>query len=178
MLISKQLDGAGGWVNERGGEMGGLTRDEASRLRMAAMRLARTLRGASAEEDLTPAQSGVLATLDRQGPVRVGELAAAEGLNPTMLSRVLAALEERGLARRRADADDRRVAWAELTPAGRRLVSRLRERRGALLCGYLDRLDPGDRAVIAAALPALERLADVAAATPPGPGRPEHGERR
>lgn len=171
MRAGKQITTGTTVVGERRGGAEGLTHDEAARLRMAAMRLARTLRAASAAEDLTPAQSGVLATLEREGPTRVGELAAAEGLNPTMLSRVLAALEGRGLTRRRADAGDRRIAWAEVTPAGRRLVRRLRERRGALLCGYLDRLGAEDRAALAAALPALERLADVAAAAPARGGR-------
>jgi DNA-binding MarR family transcriptional regulator len=154
----------------------GMSHEDASRLRMAAMRLARTLRAASAEEDLTPAQSGVLATLEREGPARAGDLATAEGLNPTMLSRVLAALEERGLTRRRPDPGDRRVAWVEVTPAGRRLVRRLRERRAALLCGYLDHLGADERAALARAVPALERLADVAASAPPG-APPSRGAR-
>jgi DNA-binding MarR family transcriptional regulator len=140
----------------------GFEPEEVDRLRVAAMRLARSLRTASADEGLTPAQSGVLATLVREGPTRLGDLAAAEGLNPTMLSRVLGHLEEAGLARRRADDEDRRVSWAAATPAGRRLMTRLRRRRNALLLAHLDRLSEPDAGTLLAALPALERLADLA----------------
>ena len=78
------------------------------RLRTAVMRLGRWLRTASAEEGLSPAQSSVLATLVREGPMRAGDLAAVEALNPTMVSRVLAHLEEAGLAARAADPGDGR----------------------------------------------------------------------
>jgi DNA-binding MarR family transcriptional regulator len=70
------------------------------RLRNAIMRTGRRLRTTASEEGLTATQSSVLATLVRQGPTGAGELAAAEAVNPTMLSRVLAHLEEAGLATR------------------------------------------------------------------------------
>ena len=66
------------------------------------MHTARRLRAAAAEEGLSPAQSGVLATLVRQGPMRAGDLAAAESVNPTMLSRILGHLEEARAHRARA----------------------------------------------------------------------------
>lgn len=139
-----------------------VTPQAASRLRIAVMRLARTLRTTSAEEGLTPAQSGVLATLVREGTTRAGDLAAAEGVNPTMLSRILGHLEERALVRRRPDDDDRRVTWCAATPAGRRLIGRLRARREALVVGHLEGLSAAERRALMAALPALEALADVA----------------
>ena len=133
--------------------------EEIARLRVAVMRLARDLRARTAEEGITPAQSSVLALLVRRGPLRAGDLAAAEALNPTMLSRVLAHLEYAGLVRRRADERDRRCAWAEATPAGRRLIKRLRARHAALLAERLDGLDPAHADALLAALPALEALA-------------------
>ena len=68
------------------------------RLRNAMMRIGRRLRTASADEGMTATQSGVLATLVREGPMRAGDLAGPRAVNPTMLSRVLAHLEEAGLA--------------------------------------------------------------------------------
>jgi len=130
-----------------------------ARLRLSVLRLARELRTRSAEEGLTPTQSGVLAALARRGPMRAGELAAVEALNPTMLSRVLVNLEDAGLVARRADPHDRRCAWAEATPAGRRLIRRLRARHRALLAARLGELDAADLAAVLAALPALEALA-------------------
>ena len=125
------------------------------------MHTARRLRAAAAEEGLSPAQSGVLATLVRQGPMRAGDLAAAESVNPTMLSRILAFLEEGGLIERTPDADDARSTVARATPAGRRLIGRLRARRAAVLRARLADLTPEQAAALKAALPALEALARI-----------------
>jgi DNA-binding MarR family transcriptional regulator len=155
-----------------------LNEEVVARLRGSVLRLARELRTRSAEEGLTPTQSGVLATLVRQGPMRAGELAAGEALNPTMLSRVLVHLEDAGLIVRRPDPHDRRGAWAEATPAGRRLIRRLRARHGALLAARLGELDAEDLAAVLAALPALEALAGGGApAAGEPPARPAAGAR-
>jgi DNA-binding MarR family transcriptional regulator len=152
---------------------GGPTSDESvARLRRAVLRLGRDLRRTSAEEGLSPAQSGALATLVRDGSMRAGDLAAAEGLHPTMLSRVLSHLEERGLAARAPDPDDRRGTVAEATPAGRRLVRRLRARHGRMLAERLERLPAGQVDAVLAALPALEALAGVAPGCAPAPDAP------
>ncbi|HET6690497.1 MAG TPA: MarR family transcriptional regulator [Miltoncostaeaceae bacterium] len=131
------------------------------RLRVAVMRTARRLRAAAAEERLTPTQSGTLATLVREGPMRAGDLAAAEAVNPTMMSRILGHLEEAGLIERAPDQDDARSTVARATPAGRRLLGRLRTRRAAVLRERLDHLAPEHVAALKAALPALEALAEM-----------------
>jgi DNA-binding MarR family transcriptional regulator len=142
---------------------GGPQIDEESviRLRNALLRTARRLRTSGDPEGLSASQSSVLATLVREGPMRAGDLAGAEALNPTMLSRILAHLERRGLAAREADPEDGRATLARATADGRRLVERLRARRAALLMGWLDDLAPDARASLLAALPALEELAGV-----------------
>lgn len=100
----------------------------------------------------------MLAALVREGPLGVGELAEAEGINPTMLSRVLAHLTEAGLAERAPSADDRRCARVVATPAGRRLIRRLRARRGQLLRERLADLTAEQVADLLQAVPALEAL--------------------
>ena len=125
------------------------------------MHTARRLRAAAAEEGLSPAQSGVLATLVRQGPMRAGDLAAAETVNPTMLSRILAHLEDGGLIERTPDPDDARSTVARATTAGKRLIGRLRARRAAVLRERLAALPPEHVAALQAALPALEALAEI-----------------
>jgi DNA-binding MarR family transcriptional regulator len=125
------------------------------------MHIARRLRAAAAEEGLSPAQSGVLATLVRQGPMRAGDLAAAESVNPTMLSRILAHLEEGGLIERTPDPDDARSTVARATTAGKRLIGRLRARRAAVLRERLAALPPEHVAALQAALPALAALAEI-----------------
>ena len=130
-----------------------------NRLRNAVMRIGRRLRTASADEGLTTTQSGVLATLVREGPMRAGDLAEAEAINPTLLSRVLGHLEEAGLVDRGPDPEDARCTRVSATPAGVRLLGRLRARRAALLAAGLEGLAPDRLAALRAALPALEDLA-------------------
>ncbi len=129
------------------------------RLRKAVMFTARWLRAGSATESLSPAQSGVLATLERTGPCRPGDLAAAEALNPTMLSRVIKHLESAGLVQRDPDPADGRAYLVRATREGRRLVRRLRAHRRELVGERLDELSPEHVRLIMAALPALEALA-------------------
>jgi DNA-binding MarR family transcriptional regulator len=88
-------------------------------------------------------------------------LAALEGLNPTMLSRVLAVLVDRGLVKRVADPDDRRAALVASTAAGRRLRERMRKERSAMLEPVLAELSEAQRRAIVDALPALELLGDL-----------------
>jgi len=68
--------------------------DTATRLRVAIGRLSRRLRATTAgsEAALTPTRISVLLTVDRQGPMRIAELAEHESLNPTMLSRAIGQL--------------------------------------------------------------------------------------
>lgn len=88
----------------------------------------------------------------------MAELAEIEHVNPTMLSRIVGALVDDGLLRRRPDPDDRRAGLVEVTPQGRRTHDRLRAERGRALGDGLAALTPEDRAVVEAALPALEAL--------------------
>jgi DNA-binding MarR family transcriptional regulator len=136
------------------------------RLRNAIMRTGRRLRTSAADEGLTATQSGVLATLVREGPMLAGDLAAAEAINPTMLSRVLAHLEEKGLIDRAPDPGDARCTTARATAAGTRLLTRLRARRAAILLERVGELAPEQVATLLAALPALEALAHVDEARP------------
>src|SRR5690242_14055738 len=92
--------------------------DEVSRLRAAIGALARRLRPTEATAGMTQTQVSVLLSVVAHGPIRAGALAEHEGLNPTMLSRVLAALCERDLVRRAADPSDRRATIVESTAAG------------------------------------------------------------
>jgi DNA-binding MarR family transcriptional regulator len=92
--------------------------------------------------------------------MRLSDLAASEGINSTMLSRVIADLVEAGLLERASDQSDRRAAWVSVTPAGGRLAARIsRERTDALRLALAELSDTEQRR-IEKALPALERLAE------------------
>jgi DNA-binding MarR family transcriptional regulator len=133
--------------------------DDIGRLRVAIGKLSRSLRLRAGETGLTPTQNSVLFTIVRCGPMSMAELAEVEGINPTMLSRVIALLVDDRLVERTADPDDRRAARVEATPAGRRLREETHRARTATLRAHLDHLDADQLATLHAALPILEVLA-------------------
>ena len=137
--------------------------DSATRLRAAVGRLSRRLRATAAarEAGLTPTKMSVLLAVVRDGPVGLSALAEAEGINPTMLSRVVAGLAERGLLERSSDTGDRRAAWVSATAKGRRLAERMRRERTDAVNGALSALPAKERQQIEAALPGLEALAEL-----------------
>lgn len=138
-----------------------LAPDQLVALGNAVARLARGFRAASSGHGLSPSQLAVLAAVVRQGPIGVSALAEVESINPTLLSRIVGRLEQEGLLERRPGAGDRRCIVVAATAAGRRLQSRVRSERSASLAARLDTLGAADVRAIAAAQPALERLARV-----------------
>jgi DNA-binding MarR family transcriptional regulator len=95
----------------------------------------------------------------RLGPIRLSELAEEEGLNPTMLSRVIADFADSGLLTRVCDPGDRRAALVQITAAGRKLCARMRAERTDVLELALAGLAEEDRRALEQALPVLEELA-------------------
>src|ERR1700727_1770401 len=72
------------------GDGAGTARTEtAARLRTAVGRLARRIRPTRVGAELTLTEATVLATTARNGPVGLSWLGRAEGMKPTMLSRVV-----------------------------------------------------------------------------------------
>jgi DNA-binding MarR family transcriptional regulator len=137
--------------------------DDIARLRIALARIARVLDRQSRGQTLTGTQASVLATAARLGPVRITELAEIEGINPTMMSRIVGKLEDAGLLHRRADPDDRRAALVEPTTAGRELQRHAREERTRLLAERLRALPAAHADGVLDALPHLEALATALA---------------
>ncbi len=133
--------------------------DLAAQLRAAVLGLGRQLRNLAADQGLTPTQVSVLGLLEREGSLRPAEIAAREGLNPTLVSRVLGHLEGAGHLVRRADAADARVVRVEVSPSGRALAVEVRQRRTRWLESRLERLPAAQVASLLAALPALRELA-------------------
>ncbi|MGI8803982.1 MAG: MarR family winged helix-turn-helix transcriptional regulator [Solirubrobacteraceae bacterium] len=132
--------------------------DLAADLRAAVLGLARDLRNLAAEHSLTPTQTSVLGLLDRVGPLRASDIAAREGLNPTLVSRVLGGLEGAGHLTRRPDADDARAVRIDVSPSGRALAVEIRDRRTGWLAERLAGLSGDEVDSLLAALPALRAL--------------------
>jgi DNA-binding MarR family transcriptional regulator len=130
------------------------------RLRAIVGKLSKRLSAAARGSGLTQTQLSALGVIARLGPIRMTELAEIENVNPTMLSRVVAHLDEAGLVRRRTDSEDRRAALVEVTASGRKTHDRLRAERGRVLAEGLGMLAEDDRARLEQALPALEALVE------------------
>jgi DNA-binding MarR family transcriptional regulator len=135
------------------------TVEVASRLRLGVTRLARRLRQ-EAEPGLTPSLLSALAAVERAGRLTVGELCAAEQVQPPTMTRFVAALVEAGLVDRAQDPGDRRVAWLSVTPEGAKLLTRIRRRKEAYLVRRLRRLEPSELEILERAAPILERLVE------------------
>ena len=128
-------------------------------LRISVMRLARRLRSERSSADLTLTQISALSALERQGPSTPSELAAHERVQPPSMTRVIAALEERGLVVRGPHPTDGRQVLVAATDRARAMLREDRRRREAWLVDHLCDLTPDERAVLQAAAPILDRLA-------------------
>jgi len=151
--------GAGGQAAASGDAASAARAETAARLRTAVGRLARRIRPTRVGAELTLTEATVLATTARNGPVGLSWLAREEGMNPTMLSRVVWRLEDAGLLARRPDPRDRRAALVDATPAGRKLHEKIRAERADALSQLIEHLGVAEREALDAALPVLEQLA-------------------
>jgi DNA-binding MarR family transcriptional regulator len=97
--------------------------------------------------------------LEEFGAMRISTIATYESLGAPAATRVVASLEELGLAMRVNDPDDKRASLIDLTELGRASLSELWRERTLDINAMLERLNPKERAAIEAALPALEKIA-------------------
>jgi DNA-binding MarR family transcriptional regulator len=140
-----------------------------TRLRGVISRLARQLNDTSTDEGLTPTQYSVLGLVRSRGPLGLAELASLEGLNPTMLSRVVRALDEKGLIQRLPDPSDLRAARVEITPDGATVHGRIRDHRTRVLTECLEQLPEATAQALLSSVPAMEALAETVKSLPRAP---------
>ena len=143
---------------------------DVTRLRVALARLSRRLRRHELA-GLTPTQLAALSTIGKTGPMRLGDLAAAEGIAPSTLTRLVTALEDSGYVRRCADPSDARASTLTITAHGQEALERIRTENTLMLTASLELLTPDQRSALAAALPVIEQLAEAQGAAGP-PARP------
>ncbi|GII57144.1 MarR family transcriptional regulator [Planotetraspora thailandica] len=147
---------------------GGLDPEAVGRLRLVVARLHRQMAQASGSQDLTFAQLSALARIEQHGPIRLGELAAREGVSAPSMTRTITPLAAAGLIGKEPDPDDGRSFLVATTATGRRSLVRIRKERSALLSQRMERLSAEQREVLYAAIPVLELLVDESV---PGGGR-------
>lgn len=133
----------------------------AIRLRRVISILARQLNSSATVAGLTPSQASVLRLIVGRGPISLAELASLEGLNPTMLSRVIGRLQAMALISRIPDPADLRSASVASTPAGRQVDQQIKARRAAAVAKNLKLLTADQVRVLTEALPVLEALAEA-----------------
>jgi DNA-binding MarR family transcriptional regulator len=142
-----------------------LTRTDAglaSALRVSIMRLSRRLRNErDPEADLSPNHLAALGTLWRRGAVTIGDLAAAEKVQPPSMTRTVNSLHESGLISRAPHPSDKRAVVVELTEAGHAVIEESRRRKEAWLNRQLSTLTPAERKILRDAAPLLERLSQA-----------------
>ena len=129
----------------------------------------RRARGAPAqgpEETLTLSQYALLQGLSERGRARVVELASAAGVTPPTATRILDALERRGIVERRRVPEDRRGVTITLTPGGRELLAAQHEWLRARQESFYAALPAGERDVAANLLLRLAELIDELAGGP------------
>ena len=133
--------------------------ETAAGLRNAIVRTARALRQeAAGETGLSPTQTAVLATINRDGPLTPSELADLERVKRPTMTRTLACLEREGLIERTPDPTDGRSFLVAINDAGRERMSRLRRRKSAYLASRLRKLDPAEVETLARAAELLDRI--------------------
>jgi DNA-binding MarR family transcriptional regulator len=140
--------------------------DVTARLRGVINRLFRQFNASATGEGLTPSQASALGLIAWRGPLSLAQLAEMEGLNPTMVSRIVGKLDEAGLARRVQNPQDLRAGLLEITEAGESMHERIKAERGKVVAEGLGRLTEVDRQAIIDVLPALEALAGALRSVP------------
>ena len=133
-----------------------MSTEAADRFHSAAIHALRHVRREDPATGVPPARLSALSVLVFGGPRTLGELAAAEQVQPPTMTRIVQALEQDGLVRRERDADDGRVHRLRATAKGRRVMQRGRERRIASMAALLDRLSEAEIARVREAAELVE----------------------
>jgi len=134
-------------------------RSVGGRLLLAMIRLGRLSRQAAATE-LTPSQISTLATLAVRTEARVTDLATAEGLALPVMTRLVASLEAVGLVSKAPNPDDRRAVSLSLTEDGFATIKQIFTARAGAVNQQIAALSAEEMAILEAALPVLEKLAN------------------
>jgi DNA-binding MarR family transcriptional regulator len=130
----------------------------ADRLHSAAIHLLRRLRREDARTGLSGPRLSALSVVVFAGPLTLGELAAAEQVRPPTMTRLVRALEARGLVTREPDEYDGRVVRLRATAKGRTLMAEGRARRVRALAEGLRTLNSSDVTALDGAVGTLEQV--------------------
>jgi DNA-binding MarR family transcriptional regulator len=130
----------------------------AESLHSAAIHLLRKLRRADLRSGLNAPRLSALSVIVFGGPLTLGQLAAAEQVRPPTMTRIVQALEAKGLVRKSANAEDRRTIHLSATMKGKRVMLEARERRVRSLAAQIEKLSREEQRRLEAAIGVVEGL--------------------
>ncbi|WP_067819792.1 MarR family winged helix-turn-helix transcriptional regulator [Nocardia inohanensis] len=129
-------------------------------LSLAVVRLTRHLRGRRADAQISLTQLSALATLNREGSMTPGALAAKERVQPPSMTRVIASLSEMSLVERNPHPTDGRQIIVSLSDAGRALIADENQAREAWMTDQLSGLRAEQIAVLEEAVGIMKQIVD------------------
>ena len=122
-----------------------------------AIRLLRSLRAVDEAHGFSGPRASALSVLVFRGPQSLGDLAAAEGVKPPTMSRLVKAMQSEGLVEAETSAHDQRQIRIRATPRGRRLMLGGRQRRLDAIARLLDGASAAEAAALEKVVALLER---------------------
>ena len=118
-------------------------------VRQAQIAIFRDFTATLSDDGMTPTLFGSLVLIEANPGLRQADLARALGLDRSTVVTVIDTLEKRDLVARRRAADDRRSNAVTLTPAGTRLLGRLKPRVADHEARLAASLDADEQAALA-----------------------------
>jgi DNA-binding MarR family transcriptional regulator len=134
------------------------SQETAERLHSAAIHLLRKLRREDESGALNAPRLSALSVIVFGGPVTLGDLAAAEQVRPPTMTRIVSALETRGLVARKQNAEDGRSVYISATAAGKRLLLEGRRQRIRALVQQIDALAGAEQSLLSEAARVLAKV--------------------
>jgi DNA-binding MarR family transcriptional regulator len=130
----------------------------ATGLHAAAVRLLRMLRREDKASELSGPRLSALSVIVFAGPLSLAQLAAAEQVKSSTMSRIVEGLVQAGLVTRAPEPANRRMVRIAATPEGAQLLEAGRERRVRALTHRVLRLAESEQRALARAVELLERI--------------------
>lgn len=131
--------------------------DAVERFHHLAIGLLRRMRRVDEAGGLSGPRASALSVLVFRGAQSLGALAAAEGVKPPTMSRLVKAMQEEGLVAMEASATDRRAVRIAPTARGRKLMLEGRARRLAEIRRLLRSASARERAALETVVELLAR---------------------
>ncbi|SEE19360.1 MULTISPECIES: MarR family winged helix-turn-helix transcriptional regulator [Streptomyces] len=119
---------------------------------------AAVIRVVTDHRDLSLTAASTLARLEREGPLRLTLLAAAEGVAQPSMTQLVQRLERQGLIMRVGDAVDGRVTLIGISDAGRDVLAARRRSRDARLADLMAALPDDDQRALTEAMQVVAPL--------------------